>query len=106
MASALFGLIEGSVSRKFSHRHLQSISFLYIAQAIAETAGAGRVLIDSTDWRLFLLSPEDVEREFHDLHQFQKVSLETAGSVVNLRLPAASLDEYAETVARERSWDA
>jgi hypothetical protein len=106
MASALFGLIEGNVSRKFSHRHLPSISFLYIAQAIAETAGGGRVLIDSADWRLFLLSPEDVEREFHELHQFRKVSLETAGSVMNLRLPAASLDEYAETLARARSWNA
>jgi len=106
MASALFGLIEGNVSRNFSHRHLPSTSFLYIAQGIAETAGGGRVLIDSADWRLFLLSPEDVEREFHELHQFRKVSLETAGGVVNLRLPATSLDEYAATVARERSWNA
>jgi Putative inner membrane protein (DUF1819) len=106
MASALFGLIEGNVSRNFSHRHLPSTSFLYIAQAIAETVGGGRLLIDSSDWRLFLLSPEDVEREFHELHQFQKVNLESAGSVVNLRLPAPSLDEYAEMVARERSWNA
>jgi hypothetical protein len=106
MASALFGLIEGNVSRSFTHRHLPSTSFLYIAQGIAETVGGGRVLIDSIDWRLFLLSPEDVEREFHELHQFQKVSLESAGSVVNLRLPAASLAEYAEIVARERSWNA
>lgn len=106
MASALFGLIEGNVSRNFSHQHLPSTSFLYIAHAIAETVGGGRLLIDSCDWRLFLLSPEDVEHEFHELHQFQKVSLESAGSVVNLRLPAASLNEFAEMVARERSWNA
>jgi hypothetical protein len=106
MAAALFGLVEGSVTRTFSHRHLPVTSFLYIAQGIADTVGRGRVLIDSTDWRLFLLSPEDVERELHELHQFQKVSLEAAGSVVNLRLPAGSLDEYAEIVARDRSWNA
>jgi len=81
MAAELFRLIHGSVSRSFSHRHLPAVSFLYIAQAIAETSGSGRALIESADWRLFLLSPEDVEREFHELHQFQKVSLETAGSL-------------------------
>jgi hypothetical protein len=106
MAAALFGLIEGNVVRTFAHRPLQSTSFLYVAQAIADTTGQGRVLIDSADWRLFLLSPEDVEREFHELHQFQKVSLETAGSVVNLSLPAKSLDDYAEMVAWKRSWNA
>jgi Putative inner membrane protein (DUF1819) len=106
MASALFGLIQGNVDRTFSRQHLQATTFLYVAQGIADTAGHGRVLIDSADWRLFLLSPEDVEREFHELHQFQKVSLQTAGSVFNLRLPSGSLNEYAELVARERSWNA
>lgn len=106
MTASLFGLMEGSTNRAFTRRHLPPVSFLYIAQAIAEMEGCGRTLIESRDWRLFLLNPEDVERELHEHHQFQRVSFEAAGSLVNVRLGATSLDEYATTVARERSWDA
>lgn len=106
MAANLFGLIQGNTSRTFSHCHLPGTSFLYIAQAIAETSGGGRALIDSGDWRLFLLSPDDVEHEFHELHQFQKVRIEVAGSLISLKLPAASLEEYAEQVSKERTWNA
>ena len=80
--------------------HLPGTSFLYIAQGIADTSGGGRALIDSADWRLFLLSPDDVEHEFHELHQFQKVRIEAAGSLISLKLPAASLEEYAEQVSK------
>jgi hypothetical protein len=106
MAAELFGLIHGNVSRAFSHAHLPGTSFLYIAQGIADISGGGRALIDSADWRLFLLSPDDVEHEFHELHQFQKVRIEVAGSLISLKLPAASLEEYAEQVSKERTWNA
>jgi hypothetical protein len=106
MAAELFGLIHGNVSRVFSHRHIPVTSFLYIAQAIAETSGGGRALIDSADWKLFLLSPDDVEQEFHELHQFQKVRIEAAGSLISLKLPATSLEEYSEQVSKEKSWNA
>ena len=105
MAAELFGLIQGNVSRTFSHCHLPETSFLYIAQAIAETSGGPRALIDSADWRLFLLSPDDVEHEFHELHQFQKVRIEAAGSLITLRLPAPSLEKYTEQVINERPWN-
>ena len=52
------------------------------------------------------MSPDDVEHEFHELHQFQKVRIEAAGSLISLKLPATSLDEYAEQVSRERTWNA
>jgi hypothetical protein len=105
MAASLFGILEGNVSKTFTHRLLNETTFLYIVHAIAEVAGEGRGLIDSTDWRLFQMGPTEVERELHELHQFKKVTIETVGSIVNLQLPAKSLDEYAETVAQERSWN-
>lgn len=105
MAASLFGILEGSVAKTFTHRHLNGISFLYVVYAIAEAASQGRGLIDSADWRLFLMGPSEVERELHELHQFQKVNIEMAGSIVDLRLPAKSLNEYAEMVAQERNWN-
>ena len=105
MTASLFGILEGNVAKTFTRRHLNQISFLYVVYAIVEAAGQGRALIDSTDWRLFLMGPSEVERELHELHQFQKVSIESAGSIVNLKLPARSLNEYAEIVAQERNWN-
>ena len=106
MAAERFGLIQGNVTHTFSHCHLPASSFLYIAQAIAETSGGGRDVIDSADWRLFLLSPDDVEHEFHELHQFKKVSIEAAGSLISLKLPAATLEVYAEQMSKEKTWNA
>lgn len=101
MAASHFGLVEGRSARRFAHYSLPEAAFLYVAHAIAETEGNGRRLLDSPDWRLFLLSPAAVERRFHELHQFRKVTFEIAGSIVNLRLPYPTLAEYAAQIALE-----
>ncbi len=54
-----------------------------------------RRLIDSPDWRLFMMTPGDVERELLHLHQYKRLGFESAGSIVELRLPCGSADEYA-----------
>lgn len=101
LAASDFGILEGRNSREFTHFHIPESVFLYAAHAIAETEGNPRRLLDSPDWRLYLLSPTAVEREFHDLHQYRKVSFDIAGSLVHLELPCGSLIEYAAMLAKE-----
>jgi hypothetical protein len=93
-----FGLLTGNVNKHFSPYHLPQECFLYVVHAIAEQEANARCLIDSLDWRLFLMAPEDVERELLNLHQYRKVEYHVAGSLVQLSLPNKSLLDYARTI--------
>jgi hypothetical protein len=90
-----FGLLKGVQAREFASYHLPEPSFLYLLHAIAEREpNAGRV-IQSQDWRMYLMDSADVERELLRLHQFRKLHYEVAGSLAQIKLPAGSAAEYA-----------
>jgi Putative inner membrane protein (DUF1819) len=91
-----FGLLKGTVVREFASYHLPEPSFLYLLQAILEETGSPGKAVDSPDWRMFLMSRAEVERELLRLHQFRKLSYEVAGSLIQLALPCASAGEFAE----------
>ena len=55
-----------------------------------------RKVVQSQDWRLFLMRPADIEHELFRLHQFRRLEYDVAGSLVQLSLPCASSREYAE----------
>lgn len=89
-----FGLLAGTTSREFLSYRLPEPSFMYLLHALMdELHNAGKV-IDSTDWHMFLMTRQDVEAELLRLHQFRKLHFESAGSLVQLELPCASLTDY------------
>jgi hypothetical protein len=91
-----FGLLRGSVNKEFASYHLPERSFLYLLYAIREEMHSPRKVLESEDWRMFLMTPADVERELLRLHQYRKLDYHVAGSIVELTLPCASACEYAE----------
>lgn len=91
-----FGLLRGSAVKEFAGYHLPERSFLYIVYALREHTQSPSKVLASEDWRMFLMSPSDVERELLRLHQFRKVDYQIAGSIVQLTLPCANACEYAE----------
>ncbi|WP_437305653.1 BrxA family protein [Sorangium sp. So ce388] len=91
-----FGLLRGSIVKEFSSYHLPEPSFLYLLHAMRDEQHSPRRVIDSPDWRLFMMRPSDVEREILRLHQFRRLDYQVAGSLVQLTLPCASSREYAE----------
>lgn len=93
--AADFGLLQGSVRKTFATYHLPDESFVYLLQAIAETESNARRIIESEDWRLFLMAPADVEQALFRLHQFQRLHYEVAGSLAQLTLPCNSALEFA-----------
>ncbi len=94
-----FGLLKGSVVREFASYHLPETSFLYLLHALYESEPNPRRLIESPEWRMFLMEPADVERELLRLHQFQKLHYDVAGSLSQLTLPCASALDYAGRMA-------
>ena len=67
--------------------------------AIAETETSVNKLIASPDWGMYLLAPDDVERQIVHLHQFRKLHYEVAGSLAQLTLPCRSAAEFAQAMA-------
>lgn len=97
-AAADFGLLRGTVSKEFAGYHLPERTFLYLMHALRDTGLAPRKIITAPDWRMYLMRPDDVERELLRLHQFHKLRYEVAGSIVELSLPNKSALEYAEAM--------
>jgi hypothetical protein len=93
-----FGLLKGAVRREFNSYHLTETSFFYLLQAIAEKEANARHILDSRDWRMFLMDPADVERELLRLHQFRKLDYQAAGSLIQLTLPHPSAAAYTSEI--------
>lgn len=91
-----FGLLRGSIAREFVSFHLPERSFLYLLHAMRDEKLSPRKVVDSPEWRMFLMRPADVERELLRLHQYRKLDYQVAGSLVQLSLPCTSSGEYAE----------
>lgn len=96
--AADFGLLTGVTGKAFVSYHLPEESFLYLLHAMADAEPNPRRLIDAADWRLYLMSTSDVERELLRLHQFRRLHYESAGSLAQLKLPCASSTDYARNL--------
>jgi hypothetical protein len=98
--AADFGLLRGAAVKTFASFHLPERSFLYLLHAIRDEKQNALRLLESPEWRMFLMSRADVEHEMLRLHQYRKLNYQVAGSLVELTLPCSSSLEYAErTVA-------
>ncbi|HZS37340.1 MAG TPA: BrxA family protein [Polyangia bacterium] len=91
-----FELLRGSVVKEFASYHLPDASFLYLLHAVRDATPNPRKIIESPEWRMFLMSPGDVERELLRLHQFKRLDYHVAGSLAELSLPCTSPREFAE----------
>lgn len=93
-----FGLLRGSLAKEFVSYQLPEKSFLYLLHAMRDEKLSPRKVVESDEWRLFLMRTADVEQELLRLHQYRKLEYQVAGSLVQLSLPCASTSEYAEAM--------
>ena len=89
-----FGLLTGGAVKEFASYHLPEESFLYLLYALSDAHLSGRAVLESDEWRMYLLDQGDVEQELLRLHQFHKLRYEVAGTLVSLTLPQTSVTEF------------
>lgn len=94
--TADFGLTEGAGVHRFRPFALPDAALLYLLHAIADRHAAGQRIIEAQDWRRFLMTPGDVERQLFRLHQLHLLDYQVAGSLSQLTLPCATALEFAE----------
>lgn len=91
-----FDLLVGSVHRELTPYYLGDDAFLYVLHAVHQREKNGHKVITSDDWKMFMMSPADVEHDLFRLHQFRRLEYHVAGSLAQLELPAGSAEEFAE----------
>jgi len=96
--AADFGLLKGKQVREFTSFHLSDMSLMYLLHALDEALSNANQIISAPDWKMYMLSREEVERELFRLHQYRELHYEVAGSLAQLSLPHDSLMDYAESV--------
>jgi hypothetical protein len=90
-----FGLMKGTTTREFVSYHLPDEAFLYLLHAMIEAEPNAHRMLHSPDWRMYLMGPDDVQRELFRLHQLGRLRYEVAGSIAELRLPYPTAAEFA-----------
>ena len=93
-----FDLLEGTPHRRFRHAHIPDEAVLYAVYSLMDQTGSAHMMLQSDRWRLFLMGQDDVERELMNLHQFNRLRYESAGTVRELSLPFSNLAEYAQSL--------
>ena len=94
-----FGLLKGTMYKEFTSYHLPEESFVYLLHAMADSQPNAQRIVESEDWRMYLMDASDVERELLRLHQYRKVQYEVAGSLAQLTLPHESSVQHARAFA-------
>lgn len=95
-----FAVLEGSVRKRIAPVYVPAEAFAYLALALHLEGASGRALIDHDDWRLFLLDPHAVERQFLEAHQRRLLSFQTAGRIARVEFLDDSLEDAARGLIR------
>ena len=93
-----FGVLEGQTHKRLSPAYLPTPAFALIAHWLLDREGAGNLVLNSEEWRLFFLDVSAVERFFIEAHQLHYLEYYAAGSVIRIEFPAESLKEYAHVL--------
>lgn len=97
-----FGILEGKLTKKITYPYLPSESFAYIAFVLFTLKNTGERLINHPDWRLFFLSPSEVERFFLEAHQKHFLRYDAAGRIYRIEFAAQSFEEMADVILGRR----
>jgi hypothetical protein len=94
-----FGILQGKATKRLAPVHLATEAFVYIAFYLHQRQPSGERLIKHPEWRLFLLSINEVERLFLEAHQLRLLEYYAAGPVIRVTFPAESLEDYARAIS-------
>jgi hypothetical protein len=94
-----FGVLQGASKKKIVPAFFPVEAFAYVVFYLKQHQPSGAKLIELSDWKLFFLHRETVERLLFEAHQQSLLEYHVAGSVTRLTFPADTLEEYANVLA-------
>jgi len=94
--AAEFGLLHGSIVKKFAKYRLPERSFMHLLYAMKDAQWSLNTIISSADWRMYMMQRLDVEREIIRLRDNGKIGFDTRNDTAELVLPYSCALEYAQ----------
>jgi len=88
-----YHILEGAVKKRISPLFVPDQAFAYVALFMSNSGINGERLINNSEWRLFFLTPQLVERFFMSCHQEGYLSYHAAGPVYRIEFPYKTLEE-------------
>jgi len=96
-----FGILEGKVQKKIHRPTVEEDLFLYIITYLRDCGKTPKEIVTSNDFKLFLLSPEEVEAKLMEARQAnESIRFHKSGRILSLELPWRSLHDYVEHIGR------
>ncbi len=100
LVSALrdFGILNGKKHKQIAPIYVPIGAFCYIAFYLHSLGFSGKSLLESVEWRLFMLYPQDVERLLIEAHQVHLLEYRAAGSVIRIDFPVGTMGDYSRVI--------
>jgi hypothetical protein len=92
-----FGVLEGKARKHLASPPLPLPSFAYITFCLHQSGAAVRNMLAHSDWKLFMLTPGDVEHLLLEAHQRRLLDYHAAGSVVSQNISGCSSSRRLKT---------
>jgi hypothetical protein len=89
-----FGILEGAAKKRIAPTHLPLETFCLIAFCLRSIIQERGDLTTHKDWRLFLISPQSVERMFLEAHQHGWIQYQVAGGISRIEFPHEDFHAY------------
>ena len=96
-----FGLVRGSKHKEFHKMYVPREAFVYALYHHKDRGLEGKALIQSTDWRLFLLSESEVVFLLDDAANGGFIHFRHAGDIYDLRFVYRDLHQVVHTITSE-----
>ena len=96
-----FGILSGAVKspqKTLAPAHLPVLAFAYVAFHLKQSEPSGERMINHRHWRLFFLSPHDVEGYLAEADARKLLTYQAAGSIIRIEFPADDFVEYAHAL--------
>ena len=95
-----FHVLEGTARKSFAPVVMPIDVFIYIAYHLRGRGVSASKIVEHTDWRLFFLDPDTVERHFLSAHQEGWLKYHSAGRIVRVDWPCSKLLEVVDALAQ------
>ncbi|HEY8743784.1 MAG TPA: BrxA family protein [Chloroflexota bacterium] len=93
-----FGLLAGKANKHFAPTFLPFEVFLYVAYHLKDRGVTAARLREHPDWRVFLVSPSEVERQLLEAHQRGHLRYHAAGGIVRIDWAYPSLERAVDGI--------
>lgn len=95
-----FGILEGKARKEIRRVTVEEDLFLYVITYLRDCGKSAREIVSSTDFRLFLLSPAEVEAKLSEAEQNNSIRFHKSGRIISLELPWRSIHEYIKDIGK------